>query len=123
MNNKQRISRRKFVGGIAALGATALPQQAGNIRGFDHVALPMQNTDAMLAFYRALGLQMVENQQAVSVYIGTQMINFHLPRRLAARNVHAANSGCEAAMRRPVLRLGRNSRCAQSAVESRWRQD
>ena len=39
----------------------------------------MQNTDAMLAFYKSLGLQVAENAQAVSVYIGTQMINFHRP--------------------------------------------
>ena len=39
----------------------------------------MQNTDAMLAFYRSLGLQVAENAQAVSVYIGAQIINFHRP--------------------------------------------
>jgi len=41
----------------------------------------MQNTDAMVAFYRRLGFQMTENENAVSVYIGTQMINFHRPAR------------------------------------------
>src|SRR5215471_4060808 len=64
---------------MVAAGGAARLQQAGNIRGFDHVALPMQNTEAMLAFYRSLGLQVAENPQAVSVYIGTQMINFHRP--------------------------------------------
>ena len=54
-------------------------RQSGGIQGFDHVALPMQNTEAMLAFYRSLGLQVAENPQAVSVYIGNQMINFHRP--------------------------------------------
>jgi hypothetical protein len=39
----------------------------------------MQNTDAMVAFYRSLGLQAAENPQAVSVYVGSQMINFHRP--------------------------------------------
>jgi catechol 2,3-dioxygenase-like lactoylglutathione lyase family enzyme len=40
----------------------------------------MQNTDAMIAFYRALGLQMNETPLAVSVYVGGgQMINFHRP--------------------------------------------
>jgi catechol 2,3-dioxygenase-like lactoylglutathione lyase family enzyme len=39
----------------------------------------MQNTDAMLAFYRGLGLQISENATACSVYIGSQMINFHRP--------------------------------------------
>jgi catechol 2,3-dioxygenase-like lactoylglutathione lyase family enzyme len=39
----------------------------------------MQNTDAMMAFYRALGFDVAQNAVACSVYIGDQMINFHLP--------------------------------------------
>ena len=31
--------------------------RAEAIGGFDHVSLPMQDTDAMVAFYRALGLR------------------------------------------------------------------
>jgi catechol 2,3-dioxygenase-like lactoylglutathione lyase family enzyme len=83
------VSRRKFINGALAAGAAASAplvgesatqaQAPGSIRGFDHVALPMQNTDAMLAFYRGLGLQVTENAQACSVYIGDQMINFHRP--------------------------------------------
>jgi catechol 2,3-dioxygenase-like lactoylglutathione lyase family enzyme len=49
------------------------------IRGLDHVAVPMQNTDAMLAFYRGLGLEITETPRACSVHIGSQMINFHRP--------------------------------------------
>src|SRR6266481_2741244 len=76
----QRISRRKFMGGVvAAGGSAALARQSGTIRGFDHVALPMQNTDAMLAFYRGLGLEVAEGPVACSVYIGDNMINFHRP--------------------------------------------
>src|ERR1035438_8400469 len=79
---RQNSSRRKFVkGAMAAGGSIAVAQQPGSIRGFDHVALPMQNTDAMLAFYRGLGLQVTQNANACSVYIGGQMINFHLPAR------------------------------------------
>ena len=74
---QRTFPRRKFIGGLAA--AKALAQNAGSVRGFDHVALPMQNTDAMLAFYRRLGLEVVENRAACSVYIGQQMINFHRP--------------------------------------------
>ena len=59
----------------------ARAQQGGRIAGFDHVALPMQDKEAMVAFYRGLGLDLAENANAVSVYIGTQMINFHLPAR------------------------------------------
>src|SRR5262245_33663313 len=73
------VSRRKFIGSMVALGGAGRVEQSGNIRGFDHVALPMQNTEAMVAFYRLLGLQVAENAQAVSVYIGNQMINFHRP--------------------------------------------
>ena len=51
----------------------------GSIRGFDHVALPMQNTDAMISFYRALGLEVRTSQYLVQVYIGNQMLNFHRP--------------------------------------------
>jgi catechol 2,3-dioxygenase-like lactoylglutathione lyase family enzyme len=81
-------SRRRFIRGAAAasaalggaVGVSPLSaQQAGHIRGFDHVALPMQNTDAMLAFYRGLGFDVAENAVACSVYIGDQMINFHRP--------------------------------------------
>jgi catechol 2,3-dioxygenase-like lactoylglutathione lyase family enzyme len=80
----KRNSRRKFIEGAVAAGAlagasAALGQPAGSIRGFDHVALPMQNTDAMLAFYRRLGLPVSENANACSIYIGDQMINFHRP--------------------------------------------
>lgn len=82
------VSRRKLLGAVATAGVAAQPlaRQAlaqtptsGGIKGFDHVALPMQNTDAMLAFYRGLGLQVVESAQACSVYVGDQMINFHRP--------------------------------------------
>jgi catechol 2,3-dioxygenase-like lactoylglutathione lyase family enzyme len=52
---------------------------SGTIRGFDHVSLPMENVDAMLAFYRSLGLDVAETPHVVSVYVGTQMINLHRP--------------------------------------------
>ena len=85
---RQRVSRRTFIKGVAIAGAAsdavsggfeATAQPSGGVRGFDHVALPMQNTDAMLAFYRALGWPVTENAQACSVYVGNQMINFHRP--------------------------------------------
>jgi hypothetical protein len=50
-------SRRRFIRGAAAasaavggaVGVSPIPaQQAGRIRGFDHVALPMEHTGAML---------------------------------------------------------------------------
>jgi catechol 2,3-dioxygenase-like lactoylglutathione lyase family enzyme len=82
------VSRRRFVAQVATAGAAvastgtaALAQSANRVRGFDHVALPMQNTDAMLAFYRGLGFEIRESAAACSVYVGSQMINFHRPTR------------------------------------------
>jgi catechol 2,3-dioxygenase-like lactoylglutathione lyase family enzyme len=49
------------------------------LRGFDHVSLPMHDTDAMVEFYRSLGLDVAENPHVVSVYAGDQMINLHRP--------------------------------------------
>jgi catechol 2,3-dioxygenase-like lactoylglutathione lyase family enzyme len=76
------MRRRDFVTALAASSAAAggaVAQTPGRVRGFDHVALPMQNTDAMMAFYASLGFDVVRNAVACSVYIGEQMINFHLP--------------------------------------------
>ena len=81
-------SRRRFIRSVAAVsagvgvagsGSAASAQQTGRVRGFDHVALPMANTEAMLAFYRALGWDMVESADAFSVYFGDNKINFHRP--------------------------------------------
>jgi catechol 2,3-dioxygenase-like lactoylglutathione lyase family enzyme len=85
VNMPTSTSRRRFVKTIVAAGAvggsgSARAQDGGRVSGFDHVALPMQNTDAMLAFYRSLGFQIRETTAAVSVYVGSQMINFHRPR-------------------------------------------
>ena len=49
------------------------------IAAFDHVSLPMLQTDAMVAFYRSLGCGVAEHPHVVSVYVGDQMINFHRP--------------------------------------------
>ncbi len=81
---KQSSSRRRFIRCAVTAGASsgwsrAVGEQTGSIRGFDHVALPMQNSEAMLAFYRGLGCEVTENPNICSVYIGNQMINFHRP--------------------------------------------
>jgi catechol 2,3-dioxygenase-like lactoylglutathione lyase family enzyme len=51
----------------------------GTVLGFDHIALPLLHAEAMVAFYRMLGLEVSENPSAVQVYLGEQMINFHRP--------------------------------------------
>ncbi len=81
---REPVSRRTFMTG-AAISAAMAPvsetpaQPPGRIRGFDHVALPMQNVEIMLAFYRALGCKVSEGPQLCSIYVGDQMINFHRP--------------------------------------------
>jgi len=55
------------------------PERERGIAGFDHVSLPLDGTDAMIAFYRKLGLDVDEQPHVVSVYVGDQMINFHRP--------------------------------------------
>jgi catechol 2,3-dioxygenase-like lactoylglutathione lyase family enzyme len=55
------------------------PQQSGTVCGFDHVSLPLQDTEAMVAFYRSLGMDVDETPYLVVVHVGDQMINFHLP--------------------------------------------
>ena len=51
------------------------------IRSFDHVAIPIQNTEAMLSFYRALGFGVQDRGQAYSVHFGDNKINFHAPEK------------------------------------------
>lgn len=84
-----KSSRRRFIRGVAAAsaalgavgGSAASAQPTGRVRGFDHVAVPMANTDAMLTFYKALGFDIAESSSAISVYMGENMINFHRPTR------------------------------------------
>src|SRR4029079_15551431 len=80
----RKWSRRSFVtsmvvGSVAASRGDLHTEPAGRVAGLDHVALPVQDGDAMIAFYRALGFEMTETSNAVSVYVGSQMINFHRP--------------------------------------------
>ena len=83
-------SRRRFIkdvlgGGIgtslvvAGGASTVAAQRSGPIRAFDHVAVPMRNTDAMVRFYRALGFTVNESLRVCSVHFGDQKINFHQP--------------------------------------------
>ncbi len=57
----------------------ARAQGRGPISGFDHVAVPMLDVEAMMRFYRALGFQVSEGERICSVHFGDQKINFHRP--------------------------------------------
>jgi catechol 2,3-dioxygenase-like lactoylglutathione lyase family enzyme len=51
------------------------------VQSFDHVAIPIENTDSMLVFYRALGFGVTERDNFYSIHFGDQKINFHAPQR------------------------------------------
>ena len=83
---RRRFLRRTFRSATAALLSTAFlgrkssrAQPATPIVGFDHVAVPMGNTDEMVRFYRALGLRVHEGERICSVHFGDHKINFHRP--------------------------------------------
>ena len=69
-----------------------------SIRGFDHVAIPIQNTEEMLSFYRALGFGVQDRGQAYSVHFGDNKINFHTPEKCQSEKFvlrgPAAKPGC-----------------------------
>ena len=85
MDDSRRAFIKRAIGVSVAAGAAggaslaAQAQGAGGVRGFDHVAVPMQNVDAMLGFYRSLGMQVNEGAQVCSVHFGQNMINLHRP--------------------------------------------
>ena len=51
------------------------------IKAFDHAAIPVNDMDAMLAFYRKLGCEVSEDYAPIvySVCFGDNRINFHAP--------------------------------------------
>lgn len=83
----RRVFMRRFIGssGIAmAVGRLLSPgrgmaQDPGLISGLDHVAAPMRNREAMVRFYRSLGLRVNEGERICSVHFGHHKINFHRP--------------------------------------------
>jgi len=76
---RARSTRRRFLQAASVSAGGTAAQSRNSLRGFDHVALPMQNTEAMVTFYRGLGCDVTENAAACSVYFGDNMINFHRP--------------------------------------------
>jgi catechol 2,3-dioxygenase-like lactoylglutathione lyase family enzyme len=83
MESSRRTFIKRAIGvsaSAAAVGGTSDAQaQGAGVRGFDHVAVPLQNVEAMVAFYRSLGFQVNEGAQVCSVHFGSHMINFHRP--------------------------------------------
>ena len=83
--SRRRFIRQALGGGLGAsmAGVAAVAQPAaqvgGPIRSFDHVAVPMRNTEAMVQFYRALGFGVMEGERICSVHFGDSKINFHRP--------------------------------------------
>lgn len=83
--SRRRFIRRALGGGLgttmvgAAGGVGATAQVGGPIRSFDHVAVPMRNTEAMVQFYRSLGFSVMEGERICSVHFGDSKINFHRP--------------------------------------------
>lgn len=67
------------VGGLAVLSRRRAKAQGGMVSGFDHVAAPMRNTEAMLRFYRELGFHVKEGERICSVHFGDHKINLHRP--------------------------------------------
>ena len=88
----QRGTRRSFLKRVLGAGAVASAasggvrgvvsaQGRGGVRGFDHVAVPMRNTEAMVSFYRALGFEVMEGERICSVHGGRTDLLGALPRR------------------------------------------
>ena len=51
------------------------------IKAFDHVAIPIQKVDEMIAFYQALGCEVSDDfgKRLYSIHFGDNKINFHTP--------------------------------------------
>ncbi len=89
--SKQLSPRRSFIKRVLATGAAvsasntfagraaASVRQASEIGALDHVAIPIQNVEEMVSFYRALGFDVREGGRIISIHFGDQKINFHRP--------------------------------------------
>ena len=51
-----------------ASSAESSPRQHSGIGALDHVAVPMRNVDAMIAFYRTLGFLVREGANIVTIH-------------------------------------------------------
>ena len=118
---KQSNPRRSFIKQVLAAGAAVSASSAftrreaagaiqeSGIGALDHVAIPIQNVEEMVSFYRALGFVVRDSGRRISIHFGDQKINFHHPSRWPERDVYAASGGGPAAMRRLLLGVGRHA--------------
>lgn len=100
--------------------AEANSTQSPGIGALDHVAIPMQNVDAMITFYRELGFGVRESSNIVSIHFANQKINLHRPEfwqsgkftLRAAASVPPCGDFCwvwegtEASLREAIARVG-----------------
>lgn len=86
-SNPRRAFLKKVLAAGAAVSASGVfpadsassePLAAG-VTALDHVAIPIENVEEMVAFYRALGFTVRDGAQIISVHFGDQKINFHRP--------------------------------------------
>ena len=117
-------SRRSFIkrvigvsAGVGVGAAATASAQGGPIAAFDHVAVPMQNIEAMVAFYRALGFGVMEGARTCSVHMAHQKINFHRPEHWQSGDVHLAGLESGASVRRLLLRVGGRSAGARGEAQ------
>ena len=91
MKTTEPLGRRPFVKRVLAAGAAlsgwkaltppteARASQEPGVGALDHVAIPIQNVDAMAAFYRGLGFRIMETGSRISIHFGDQKMHFHRP--------------------------------------------
>ena len=86
MSDRRRFLKQAVRAGAgAALAAAGVgrgiahAQASPNLVRFDHVAAPIRDVPAMVAFYRELGFEVRESETLCSVHFGDSRINFHMP--------------------------------------------
>lgn len=84
--SRRAFIKRAIAASTVASGSVAIVrplkasvQQATGIGALDHVAIPIQRVEEMVAFYQALGFVVKETERRVSIHFGDQKINFHRP--------------------------------------------
>lgn len=66
-------------GAFAARAEASHVAQTSEIGALDHVAIPIQNVEEMMSFYRALGFVVRDGARIISIHFADQKINFHRP--------------------------------------------